>query len=49
MGIRDANAIRNMLSIPENEHIVAVIAVGYAKSEATKPKRKSVEDICRFY
>ncbi|MBO5489136.1 MAG: nitroreductase family protein [Eubacterium sp.] len=48
MGIRDADAIREILSIPETEIIVAVIAVGYATQTAEKPKRKTPEDIITF-
>lgn len=49
MGIRDGEAIRNFLDIPENEQVVSVIAVGYRAGEADMPARKSVEDIARFY
>lgn len=49
MGIRDAGRIRSMLSIPETETIVSVIALGYAAEESIKPKRKMVEDILKIY
>lgn len=49
MGLRDADKIRAMLSIPETETVVAVIAVGYAAQEAVKPKRKTPQDILKFY
>ncbi len=49
MGIRDGEKIREMLQIPENEIIVSVIALGYGETEAVKPKRKTVEDILKFY
>lgn len=49
MGLRDADAIRNMLAIPETETIVSVIGVGYRVSNPIKPKRKSVEDIAKFF
>lgn len=49
MGIRDGEAIRNFLDIPENEQVVSVIAVGYRAGEADMPARKSVVDIARFY
>lgn len=49
MGIRDADRIRAFCNIPENEAVMAVIAVGYAAASPDKPKRKSVEDIAKFY
>ena len=49
MGIRDGEAIREMLHIPETENVVAVIAVGYKAKEANMPKRKEVEEIAKFF
>ena len=49
MGIRDGKKIRQFLSIPETETIVSVIAVGYGVVKPEKPKRKSAEDILKFY
>ena len=49
MGIRDGEAIRKQLSIPDTETVVAVIAVGYGKTTPEKPKRKSPEDIVKFF
>lgn len=49
MGIRDGEKIRTMLDIPETEAIVSVIAVGYPTVEPTMPRRKSVEDIAKFF
>ena len=49
MGIRDGEAIREMLNIPETENVVAVIAVGYKAKEANMPKRKEVEEIAKFF
>ena len=43
MGIRDEKAIREALSIPENELLGAVIAVGYRAINPDKPKRKTVD------
>lgn len=48
-GIRDSEKIRDCLKIPSEEKIVAVIAVGYGNKEMAKPKRKSPEDILKFY
>ena len=49
MGIRDADKIREVLEIPENESVVAVIALGYGQQEPEMPKRKTPEDIVKFY
>ena len=49
MGIRDGEAIREMLNIPETENVVAVIAVGYKAKEANMPKRKELEEIAKFF
>lgn len=48
MGIRNSQAIREMLSIPDTQQIVAVIALGERDIEPTMPKRKLTEDIAVF-
>lgn len=48
MGIRDADSIREFCDIPENEQIVAVIALGYGAKEAKMPPRKGVSEILKF-
>lgn len=50
MGIRDANMIKKELSIPDEELIVSVIALGYTDIENIEaPKRKDIDDVVRFY
>lgn len=49
MGIRDADKIREMLSISQDETIVSVIALGYGAQEPKMPKRKTVADIVKFF
>lgn len=49
MGLRNADKIREMLSIPEFETIVAVIAVGTADEEPSRPKRRELEDVLKFF
>ncbi len=49
MGLRDADKIRKMLSIPKEETIVSVIAVGKADEEPKRPRRKELNDILKFY
>ena len=49
MGLRDGDKIREMLSIPESETIVSVIAVGKADEEPGRPRRREVEDVLKFF
>ena len=49
MGLRSGDKLREILSIPETETVMAVIAIGKAAEEPARPKRKDVEDIVRFY
>lgn len=49
MGIRDEVRIREMLNIPEEEIIVAAIALGYGDKEAKAPKRKEIEEVLKVY
>ena len=49
MGIRNGDAIRKELDIPDTETVVAVIAVGYGAVAPEKPKRKTPEDIVKFF
>ena len=49
MGIRDADALREILKIEDNQEVVSVIAVGYRDIEPAMPARKSVDEITRFY
>ena len=49
MGIRDADVLREKLSIPENEQIMSVIAVGKGGAEPTPRPRKPLEETVRFF
>ncbi len=49
MGLRDADKIREMLSIPEEEAVVSVIAVGYAAVDPERPARKPLDEVVKFY
>ena len=49
MGIRDADAIRRELNIPDSQEIVSVIAVGVREADPVKPKRKEVAEIAKFF
>ena len=49
MGMRDADALRNLLAIPENETIMAVISMGYRASEPNRPERRPLDEIVKFF
>ncbi len=48
MGIRDGEAIRARLGIPENEEIMSVIAVGKRAGEPAAKPRKALDEVVRF-
>ena len=49
MGLRDADALRKLLGIPENEAVMSVIAIGRrAKDPAPRP-RKPLQEVAKFY
>ncbi|MGI6172899.1 MAG: nitroreductase family protein [Christensenellales bacterium] len=48
MGIRDADAIRKTLGIPENEAIMSVIAVGKRGTEPSARPRKELDEVVKF-
>ena len=49
MGMRDADALRNLFGIPENETIMAVISLGYRASEPSRPEHRPLDEIVKFY
>ena len=49
MGIRESDKLREILSIPETETVVSVIAVGKAAEEPQRPPRKELDAIAKFY
>lgn len=49
MGGRDADAIRRIFDIPEEETVMAVIALGYRATDPKRPARKPLDEILRFY
>lgn len=48
MGIRDAQSLRKLLSIPETQAVMAVIAVGVPGVHPKMPKRKEVDQVATF-
>lgn len=49
MGIRDGEALRSELDIPDSQEVVAVISLGYRDIDPDKPKRKDISEIARFF
>ena len=49
MGLRDGEQLRKVLDIPEEETVVAVIAVGVAAEEPKRPRRKGLDEIVKVY
>ena len=48
MGIYDEEKITEILKIPEEQEVCALIAVGYANESPDVPKKKTVEDLIKF-
>lgn len=48
MGIFDAEKVAELLRIPENETVVALIPIGYPDEEPKAPRRKGVEELLSF-
>ena len=49
MGMRDSDGLRNLFNIPDNETIMAVIALGYRAEEPRAPIHKSLDDFVKFF
>ena len=49
MGIRDEAACRKVFGVPEEEMIMAVIAVGYPAQEPPRRPRKTPEEILKIF
>lgn len=48
MGIYNEEKISELIGLPENEKISALIALGYPDEEPKAPKRKEVEEIIKY-
>ncbi len=49
MGMRNGDFLREALQIPENEELMAVIAVGYKDEEPALRPRKPADEIVKFF
>ncbi|MDE6700586.1 MAG: nitroreductase family protein, partial [Acetatifactor sp.] len=48
MGLYDEADIVKLLEIPENQELVALIAIGYPAESPEAPKRKTVADLLSY-
>lgn len=49
MGMRDSDGLRQVLGIPENETIMAVIALGYRAEDPREPTHKPLDEFIKFF
>ena len=49
MGLRDEQKLREMLSVSDDEIMVAVIAIGKRASDPQKPQRKNIGEILKVF
>lgn len=49
MGMRDADALRALFAIPENETVLAVIALGYRAQDPSTPVHRPLDEIAKFF
>ena len=49
MGMRDADALRALFNIPEDETILPVIALGYRAQDPTTPVHRPLDEVLRFF
>ena len=49
MGMRNADELRKLFDIPENETVLAVIALGYRAQEPNMPVHRPLDEIAKFY
>ena len=49
MGMRNADGLRRLFNIPDNETVMAVIALGYRKGDPRQPLHRPLDDMVKFY
>ena len=48
MGMRDADGLRKLFGIPENETVMAVISLGFRAQEPRMPVHRPLDEIAKF-
>ena len=49
MGMREADKLRALFDIPEEEAVMAVIALGYRAQEPNIPAHRPLDEIVKFF
>ena len=49
MGMREGDKLRQLFAIPDDEAVMAVIALGYRKGEPIQPRHKPFDDVVKFF
>jgi Nitroreductase len=49
MGMRESDRLRALFNIPENEMILAVIALGYRAEEPNMPVHRPLDEVVKFF
>ena len=49
LGIFEDDAVGKIIGIPENEQVMALIAMGYPEKTSTAPERKRVEEVLTIH
>ena len=49
MGYRESDRLRAVFAIPDNEEVMAVIALGYRAGEPNQPVHKPLDEVVKFF
>ena len=49
MGMREADKLRDLFEIPEEEAVMAVIALGYRAQEPNTPAHRPLDEVVKFF
>jgi nitroreductase len=49
MGMREADKLRQIFSIPDDETVMAVIALGYRAGEPRQPVHRKLDEVVKFF
>ena len=49
MGMRESDKLRALFDIPENEAVMAVIALGYRAQDPNTPQHRPLDEVVKFY